>query len=305
MRTASRSRGSDPEVSKSEGARAPSGRHPIFQSRQPFGAHGGVLCRPRARYTYASEPSVPPGCSESGLSSFAGPSGGCACQLEIRVGAPLATGCRAFHCWKCTASSHLPRPSEGASLYERATPPQAGHRPCPATDAQLMRPLTGRVAMSLGEARRAGIRKLAMSAMGHVWTAPGCQGIEARRSTGRSSHVFGLSVRLTRPLAIMPSADRVPVKSSHSTMLWPMWVVLITGSTGSALRAVGPFQPLHRACWRDPARFALIGQVRLVLCSARLWPSSPRPCARSCWRARSRRPSSAGARAVSQATGDV
>src|SRR5262249_54497100 len=33
----------------------------------------------------------------------------------------------------------------------------------------------------------------------------------------------------TGPLAIMPSADQVPVKSSHSTMLWPKWVVLITG----------------------------------------------------------------------------
>ena len=59
--------------------------------------------------------------------------------------------------------------------------------------------------------------------------------------------MFGLSVRLTRPLAIMPSADQVPVNSSHSTMHWPMWVVLITGSTGSALRAVGPFQPFHHA----------------------------------------------------------
>ncbi len=49
-----------------------------------------------------------------------------------------------------------------------------------------------------------------------------------------------------RPLAIMPSADRVPVKSSDSSMLWPMWVVPITGSTGSALRAVRPFQPSHR-----------------------------------------------------------
>ena len=38
----------------------------------------------------------------------------------------------------------------------------------------------------------------------------------------------------------MPSADQVPVKNSHSTMLWPMWVVLIAGSTGSALRAVRP-----------------------------------------------------------------
>lgn len=30
-------------------------------------------------------------------------------------------------------------------------------------------------------------------------------------------------------------------------MLWPKWVVLIPGSTGSALRAVGPFQPFHHA----------------------------------------------------------
>jgi hypothetical protein len=41
--------------------------------------------------------------------------------------------------------------------------------------------------------------------------------------------VFGLLVRFTRPLAIMPSADQVPVKSTHSTMRWPEWVVLIAG----------------------------------------------------------------------------
>ena len=38
----------------------------------------------------------------------------------------------------------------------------------------------------------------------------------------------------------MPSADQVPITRSHSTMLWPKWVVLIAGSTGSALRAVRP-----------------------------------------------------------------
>src|SRR4026208_897080 len=38
----------------------------------------------------------------------------------------------------------------------------------------------------------------------------------------------------------MPSADRVPVNSPHSTMHWHMWVVPIAGSTGSALRAVRP-----------------------------------------------------------------
>ena len=39
---------------------------------------------------------------------------------------------------------------------------------------------------------------------------------------------------------VLPSADRVPVKSPHSTMHWHMWVFPIAGSTGSALRAVCP-----------------------------------------------------------------
>src|SRR6516164_3562798 len=38
----------------------------------------------------------------------------------------------------------------------------------------------------------------------------------------------------------MPSADQVPIESPHSTMLRGNWVVLIAGSTGSALRAVRP-----------------------------------------------------------------
>jgi hypothetical protein len=33
---------------------------------------------------------------------------------------------------------------------------------------------------------------------------------------GRCSHVFGLLARHAGPLAIMPSADQVPVKSPHS-----------------------------------------------------------------------------------------
>src|ERR1700726_3223270 len=47
-------------------------------------------------------------------------------------------------------------------------------------------------------------------------------------------------MRFTRPLAIMPSADQVPIESPHSTMLGGNWVVLIAGSAGSALRAVRP-----------------------------------------------------------------
>jgi hypothetical protein len=38
----------------------------------------------------------------------------------------------------------------------------------------------------------------------------------------------------------MPSADQVPVNNPHSMMRWHKWVVLIAGSTGSALRAVRP-----------------------------------------------------------------
>ena len=38
----------------------------------------------------------------------------------------------------------------------------------------------------------------------------------------------------------MPSADQVPVNKPYSTMRWHEWVVLIAGSTGSALRAVRP-----------------------------------------------------------------
>src|SRR6266478_7796021 len=47
----------------------------------------------------------------------------------------------------------------------------------------------------------------------------------------------------------MPSADQVPVKSQspHSTMRWHKWVVLIAGSTGSALRAVRPPNRQHHA----------------------------------------------------------
>src|SRR5438034_8690952 len=90
-----------------------------------------------------------------------------------------------------------------------------------------------------------------------------------------------------RRLAIMPSADQVPVKSPHSTMHWHMWVVLIAGSAGSALRAVRP-PNLHIA--PDLGAILFTPQVRRVLCSDHPWPSWPTPFLQSCWRARSQRP---------------
>src|SRR5262249_6817505 len=50
----------------------------------------------------------------------------------------------------------------------------------------------------------------------HVWTAPSWQGFSSRLQAGRCSNVFGLLARHTRPLAIMPCADQVPVKTPHS-----------------------------------------------------------------------------------------
>jgi hypothetical protein len=50
----------------------------------------------------------------------------------------------------------------------------------------------------------------------------------------------------------MPSADQDPIESPHSTMRGGSGVVLIAGSTGSALRAVRP-PNLHitPVVWRD------------------------------------------------------
>jgi len=63
-----------------------------------------------------------------------------------------------------------------------------------------------------------------INVMCHVWTAPSWQGKTSRRRLGRCNHVFGLLARFPWPLAIMPSADPVPVKSPHSTMHWHMCV---------------------------------------------------------------------------------
>jgi hypothetical protein len=129
--------------------------------------------------------------------------------------------------------------------------------------------------------------QLDMSVKCHVWTAPSWQGFSSRLQAGRCSHVFGLLARHTRPLAIMPSADQVPVKSPHSTMQWHMWVVLIAGSTGSALRAVRP-PNLHIT--PNVGAISVTPQVRRVPCSDHLWPAWPTPFLRSCWQVRSRPP---------------
>ena len=95
----------------------------------------------------------------------------------------------------------------------------------------------------------------------------------------------------------MPSADQVPVNSTHSTMRWHKWIVLIAGSTGSALRAVRP-PNLHIT--PVPGAISFTAQVRRDSYIVHPWPSWPRPSAQSCWQARWRQPWSAANSAVSQ-----
>ena len=103
----------------------------------------------------------------------------------------------------------------------------------------------------------------------------------------------------------MLSADQIPLTNPHSRMQWPKWIVLIAGSTGSALRAVRPpnlrkrtFAPLalkriplettainlgvcsssefksDLTSWTDRYYSIVIGACN----SAYRWSISPRPC---------------------------
>jgi hypothetical protein len=75
-------------------------------------------------------------------------------------------------------------------------------------------------------------------------------------------------------------------------MQWHKWVVLIAGSTGSALRAVRP--PTFHIT-PDVDAISFMPQVRQVLYSVRPWSSWPKPFWRSCWRVRWQQPWSAAA----------
>ena len=58
-------------------------------------------------------------------------------------------------------------------------------------------------------------RPVLMTAMGHVWTAPGKNFLAALVGCG---HVSGLLMRRGWPLALMLCADRVPIHHTHSSM---------------------------------------------------------------------------------------
>ena len=82
------------------------------------------------------------------------------------------------------------------------------------------------------------------------------------------------------------SVDQVPVKTAHSTMQCHMWVVLIAGSTGSALRAVRPpnlhITPDVRCDLVTPqARRVPRSPLTIIAQAIRARGSHPRPAARA------------------------
>jgi len=123
-------------------------------------------------------------------------------------------------------------------------------------------------------------------------------------------HVAGWSVRpCVRPFgAVRMTAGHNALRGSGPgqkpafEMHWHWWVVLIAGSTGSALRAVRP-PNLHITPGLD-AISTTPPRVRRVACSVRPSPSWPTPSLQSCWRARSQQPWSACAPTVRRARAD-
>jgi hypothetical protein len=86
------------------------------------------------------------------------------------------------------------------------------------------------VAMRLGSAG-ASLATPSKSAMGLVWTAPGWQGLLHVLQHWPVQPCVRLFDAVHMAAGHMPSADQVPIKLAHLTMLRPKWVVLIAGST--------------------------------------------------------------------------
>jgi hypothetical protein len=85
---------------------------------------------------------------------------------------------------------------------------------------------------------------------------------------------------------LLPSADQVPVKSTHSTMPRPRWADRRINRL--CITCCLPFPTVRSRRMRG--RDLLYARVRRVLCSPHPCPSLPRRFEQSCWRAQRRRP---------------
>ena len=141
------------------------------------------------------------------------------------------------------------------------------------------------------------------SAMGHVWTAPGWQGISSRVQQWSEQPCV-------RPVsAVHVTAGHNALRGSGPGQLHAF---------DNAVAHVGcPDRRIDRLCItccspfptvtsrRMPDAISFTPQVRRVPCSARPWPSLPMPFGQSCWQARWQRPWSAAAPTMPQARADA
>jgi hypothetical protein len=149
-----------PRGCKDRGSAVAEGPPSDCKCRQPFGARGGVYCRPRLRDTTQaslwSHPTLSsPGSHRSGTASCCGSSG--------KV--PSAAACEGLPCaplLEAHSLAHLPRhPRElpRGNAANGAALPQPGTGPAPQQTLKLGASLVDRVAGSMGERGEAGIRR--------------------------------------------------------------------------------------------------------------------------------------------------
>ena len=74
---------------------------------------------------------------------------------------------------------------------------------------------------------------------------------------GRCGHVFDLLVRHIGPLAIMPSAERVPTNCTRFEALWRKWVFPLSVSTGVSITPRLPFPNLYSNGPRSPRSYGV------------------------------------------------
>ena len=105
------------------------------------------FCRSRARNTYANGALVPPGRLPSAAGLIVSGDLDRLPELSKIESAAARDGLPCVPLLEAHSLAHLPRLSEGANLAEarqtKTARPRTGHRPCPASAAQLMRPKDG------------------------------------------------------------------------------------------------------------------------------------------------------------------
>jgi hypothetical protein len=153
-----RPREGNPEaMSKSEGARAPKRCVLIFRAafRRPRAASPGRGCGHIRERAFG-----PTGHSSAGLTSFGDLWRLRSLNSDVSLRAPFATGCRAFHCWRRTASLRLAQDLRRAvprdDIANGTTPPHLDTTPRPASDAQACRVPRGQGCAQYTNARKSG-----------------------------------------------------------------------------------------------------------------------------------------------------